>query len=179
MCECTCLHFKNWTCSHTRSMPACLLPLGFFLPARWRECDKWPLIITKWIELCDGHIRRPQEKCHATHIMWFSSVVMGDKCFLSVHPPSPHPPLREHCLPKLRPRRRGSRDDEMEGSAAESEMKRGMGGKKDKMPLRIALSQEMPTSHILSQRGGRKVKCLLWQRNRLWQREMQTQGGLG
>lgn len=86
--NCARMHLNVLLCLHTRSISAFIFPHGIFLLTC---CDKWPLIITKWIELCDGHIRHPQEKYHANHIIWFSSVIMGDKCFLFVHPPPPHP----------------------------------------------------------------------------------------
>ena len=104
-------------------------------------------------------------KCHANHIMCFSSVVMGDKCFLSVHPPSPHPSIREHCLPKLCPRRRKGRDDKMERSTGESKKKReGMGGEKKTRCLRALLRESQEYSSFClfrSQRRDRKGKCLL------------------
>lgn len=125
-------------------MHVCLVPPGIFLLTCWRECDKWPLVITKWIELCDGHIRRPQEKCHANYIIWFSSVIMGDECVLFVHPPSPHPSW-EHCLPKLRPRRRGSTVDGGIDRREQEEGKKGwVGEKKTRWLCALLRARECP-----------------------------------
>lgn len=116
----------------------------------WCERDKWPLLITKWIELCDGHIRPPQEKHHVNNMMWFSAVVMGDKCFLSVHPPSLHPSIRKACLPKPSPRRYASKDDKKTTSVRREGWRGGgvclerwgmWGGR---MPLCIALRPGCP-----------------------------------
>lgn len=89
MRDCAWIHPNNWL---SLLLPAAYLffycSFGLIRLMCWHERGKRPLIIPKWVELCDVHIRCPQEKKrHANHLIWFSSVIIGDKCFLFVHLP--------------------------------------------------------------------------------------------
>lgn len=181
---------------HTHSTHVCVFPpMGFFSShthTHRREREKWPLITAKWIVPCDGHIGRPQEKipCDTYNVilLFRNGWQVFPVCWPAIPPflSSTHPSIHPRPLPPE------SSPEETQGAdmirrweidRREREEERDEGGVK-KMPVCIALSKEMPRSLqisclIRSQRGEREVKRLHWQRNRLWQREMQTQGGLG
>lgn len=124
------MHSNRLLCLDTRSISACMFPPGIF-PLTC--CDKCPLILTKWIELCDGHIRHPQEKkisCESYNMILLCH--NGPQVFRVCAPTAPSS-IQEHRLPKLRLGRCGSREDGGNDRREQEEGKDGGGG--DKMTL--------------------------------------------
>lgn len=125
-----------------------------------------------------------QDERH-TRVVWFSSVIItADKCFLFVHPPACHPFTSD--IPPASPedqtrRQRGGRDHQ-----ESAKKKRDKPGRNEIRWLFVScrVGKKMPASRqvsclVRSLSGAKRMKCALWQRNRLWQPEMQTRGGLG
>lgn len=127
-----------------------------------------------------------QDERH-TRVVWFSSVIIiADKCFLFVHPPACHPSTSA-VPPSFAqgPDTEAERTERWSGEC-EKKKRRDKPGKNEIRWLFVScrVGKKMPASRqvsclVRSLSGAKRMKCVLWQRNRLWQPEMQTRGGLG
>lgn len=154
-----------------------------FLLTPWHECDKCPAPSARKGPSCVMGTSGPLQEEHHNSCM----ILLGhNNCWqvFPVCPPTSLSSIHQHRLPKLRPRTRhgGWEGGEIIRRVCKKWDKPG----KDKIRWLFVLCQvrKMPASSqvsclVHSLVGAKRMKCVLWQRNRLWQREMQTRGGLG
>lgn len=137
-------------------------------------------------ELCDGHIRPPSGRtAHTSCVI----LLRHNNCWqvFPVCPPTSLSSIHQHCPPQLCPRtRHGGREDREIIRRVRKKKRRDKPGKNEIRWLFVScrVGKKMPASRqvsclVRSLSGAKRMKCVLWQRNRLWQPEMQTRGGLG
>lgn len=177
LCDCAIRHFFNCANAYLQHGP-----LGCSSSHPVVTVTSAPLSALKGLSCMMGASGLLQEERHTSCMILFCH----NNCWqvFPVCPPTSLSSIQQHHLPELGPRtRHGGRLGE---EIIRRVRKKWDKPENDKIRWLFVLRRvrKMPASSqvsclVRSLVGAKRMKCVLWQRNRLWQREMRTRGGLG